>query len=281
MDHERRPDSNHRSSPWAKCGSCWRLPNDCPHTNPRIFHDFPFFCANFNVVPWPRRHFFNTAFNILTSVLSRLTTWMVNFWHSWRKGDTTPFWCCFLIPSLHRTGANQFPWWTTLKDLKHCTSARVYQYLALRGRKQVIKKSYVHIMESVTRGGMTNHCSPHAFFAFFVSNHSMEVVKPISYRSKAKSSSCCWFGERFPTVYFKTFPPRSCSTPLPIAEKDWWLPPDHVIWILNLNDPVVEVPQIPNNFCASVRPLSLILKDSTKTLPAKKSTNIRYYRPII
>lgn len=113
----------------------------------------------------------------LWSVLSRLTTWMVNFWHSWRKGDTTPFWCCFLIPSLHRTGANQFPWWTTLKDLKHCTSARVYQYLAGRGRKQVMNKSYLHIMESVTPGGMTNHC-----MLFFVSNHSMELVKPISFR---------------------------------------------------------------------------------------------------
>lgn len=112
---------------------------------------FRLVCANFNVVPCPRRHFFNTTFNILTSVLSRLTTWMVNFWHSWRKGDTTPFWCCFLIPSLHRTGANQFPWWTTLKDLKHCTSARVYQYLAGRGGKQVINKSYLHIMESVSR----------------------------------------------------------------------------------------------------------------------------------
>ena len=197
---------------------------------------------NFNVVPCPRRHFFNTTCNILTSVLSRLTAWMVNLWHSWRKGDTTPFWCCFLIPSLHRTGANQFPWWTTLKDLKHCTSARVYQYLALRGRKQVINKSYLHIMESVSRW---HDESLHAFFVSqsFHGSGKTHIFSTVwvdlgecLFRSKAKSSSRCWFGEGFPTVYFKTFPPRSCSTPLPIAEKDWWLPPDRVIWILNLND---------------------------------------------
>lgn len=174
--HWHSPDSNHQSSPWAKCGSCWRLPNDCPHANPESSMFFRLVWDNFNVVPCPRRHFFNTTCNILTSVLSRLTAWMVNLWHSWRKGDTTPFWCCFLIPSLHRTGANQFPWWTTLKDLKHCTSARVYQYLALRGRKQVINKSYLHIMESVSRW------HDESLHAFFVSNHSMEVVKPISFR---------------------------------------------------------------------------------------------------
>ncbi len=53
------PDSNHQSSPWAKCGSCWRLPNDCPHTSPEMFHVFPlwFLPIKFNVAPRPRATF--------------------------------------------------------------------------------------------------------------------------------------------------------------------------------------------------------------------------------